>query len=207
MRILGLDYGSKTVGVALSDATCLIAQPLETIERKQENKLRQTYARIEALVVEHDVDKIVLGLPKMMNNTEGPRVQATREFAENLERRTGLPIIFEDERLTTVEANRILEETGVCVSGRKEHIDKKITFETEDGDIELYVLEQTTLFGVNYILVTDDEESEDGSFFVLKEEPDSEGDVVSYAEVEDENELKAVIKIFDELLEDIDLEV
>ena len=118
MRILGLDYGSKTVGVALSDATCLIAQPLETIERKQENKLRQTYARIEALVVEHDVDKIVLGLPKMMNNTEGPRVQATREFAENLERRTGLPIIFEDERLTTVE------ETGVCVSGRKEHIDK-----------------------------------------------------------------------------------
>ena len=70
MRILGLDYGSKTVGVALSDATCLIAQPLETIERKQENKLRQTYARIEALVVEHDVDKIVLGLPKMMNNTE-----------------------------------------------------------------------------------------------------------------------------------------
>ena len=93
-------------------------------ERKQENKLRQTYARIEALVVEHDVDKIVLGLPKMMNNTEGPRVQATREFAENLERRTGLPIIFEDERLTTVEANRILEETGVCVSGRKEHIDK-----------------------------------------------------------------------------------
>ena len=106
MRILGLDYGSKTVGVALSDATCLIAQPLETIERKQENKLRQTYARIEALVVEHDVDKIVLGLPKMMNNTEGPRVQATREFAENLERRTGLPIIFDDE------------------SGRKEHIDK-----------------------------------------------------------------------------------
>ena len=59
---------------------------------------------------------------------------------------------------------------------------EKITFETEDGDIELYVLEQTTLFGVNYILVTDDEESEDGSFFVLKEEPDSEGDVVSYAE-------------------------
>ena len=124
MRILGLDYGSKTAGVALSDATCLIAQPRETIARKQENKPRQTYARIEALVVEHDVDKIVLGLPKMMNNTEGPRVQATREFAENLERRTGLPIIFEDERLTTVEANRILEETDVCVSRRKEHIDK-----------------------------------------------------------------------------------
>jgi len=121
---MGLDFGSKTVGVAVSDPLGLTAQSLEIVRRKSENKLRQTYARIEALVVEHDVDKIVLGLPKMMNNTEGPRVQATREFAENLERRTGLPIIFEDERLTTVEANRILEETGVCVSGRKEHIDK-----------------------------------------------------------------------------------
>lgn len=124
MRILGLDYGSKTVGVALSDATCLIAQPLETIERKQENKLRQTYARIEALIEEYDVDKIVVGLPKMMNNTEGPRVDATKVFASDLERRTGLLVVFEDERLTTVEANRILEATGVCVSGRKEHIDK-----------------------------------------------------------------------------------
>lgn len=124
MRILGLDYGSKTVGVAVSDATCLIAQPLETIERKQENKLRQTYARIEALIEEHEAGKIVVGLPKMMNNTEGSRVKATREFAADLERRTGLPVIFVDERLTTVEANRILEATGVCVSGRKEHIDK-----------------------------------------------------------------------------------
>lgn len=84
---------------------------------------------------------------------------------------------------------------------------EKITFETEDGDLDLYVLEQTKLFGVNYILVTDDEESEDGSFFVLKEESENEGEVVSYVEVEDENELKAVIKIFDELLEDFDLEV
>lgn len=124
MRILGLDYGSKTVGVAVSDATCLIAQPLETIERKQENKLRQTYARIEALIEEHEAGKIVVGLPKMMNNTEGTRVEATRKFAADLERRTGLPVIFVDERLTTVEANRILEATGVCVSGRKEHIDK-----------------------------------------------------------------------------------
>ena len=121
---MGLDYGSKTVGVAVSDPLGLTAQSVETIWRKQENKLRQTLARIEELAAEYQAEKIVLGLPKMMNNTEGPRVQATREFAENLERRTGLPIIFEDERLTTVEANRILEETGVCVSGRKEHIDK-----------------------------------------------------------------------------------
>ncbi|MGN0389863.1 MAG: DUF1292 domain-containing protein [Wujia sp.] len=84
---------------------------------------------------------------------------------------------------------------------------EKITFQTEEEAVELYVLEQTKLFGINYILVTDDMESEEGSFFVLKEEGDSEGDLVSYVEVEDENELKAVIKVFDELLEDIDLEV
>ena len=84
---------------------------------------------------------------------------------------------------------------------------EKITFQTEEEAVELYVLEQTKLFGINYILVTDDMESEEGSFFVLKEEGDREGDLVSYVEVEDENELKAVIKVFDELLEDIDLEV
>lgn len=84
---------------------------------------------------------------------------------------------------------------------------EKITFQTEEEAVELYVLEQTKLFGINYILVTDDMESEEGSFFVLKEEGNSEGDLVSYVEVEDENELKAVIKVFDELLEDIDLEV
>ncbi len=124
MRILGLDYGQKTVGVAISDETEIIAQPFETIERKRETKLRQTYARIEAIIEEYQVGKIVLGLPKMMNNTEGPRVQLTKAFAEDLERRTGMEIILEDERLTTVAANRILEETGVAVSGRKEHIDK-----------------------------------------------------------------------------------
>lgn len=124
MRILGLDYGQKTVGVALSDENAIIAQPLETIERKHENKLRQTYARIEAIIEEYSVGKIVVGLPKMMNNTEGVRVELTKEFAENLERRTGMEIVFEDERLTTVEANRILEDTGVPVSARKEHIDK-----------------------------------------------------------------------------------
>lgn len=124
MRIIGLDYGQKTVGVAISDESMLIAQPLETIERKHETKLRQTYARIETLIEEYQVGRIVLGLPKMMNNTQGPRVEATKEFAEALERRSGLEVVFVDERLTTVEANRILEETGVAVSARKEHIDK-----------------------------------------------------------------------------------
>ena len=119
-----MDYGTKTVGVAISDETKLIAQPLLTIERKQANKLRQTYAAIEKIISEQDVELIVLGLPKNMNNTEGERVEATKEFKEALERRTGLEVVLVDERLTTVEANRILEDTGVALSARKEHIDK-----------------------------------------------------------------------------------
>ncbi|MBE5952759.1 MAG: Holliday junction resolvase RuvX [Lachnospiraceae bacterium] len=124
MRVIGLDYGTKTVGVAISDETKLIAQPLVTIERKQANKLRQTYAAIEKIIVDQQVELIVLGHPKNMNNTEGERVEATKEFKEALERRTGLEVVLVDERLTTVEANRILEDTGVALSARKEHIDK-----------------------------------------------------------------------------------
>ena len=124
LRIIGLDYGTKTVGVALSDETKLIAQPFVTIERKQANKLRQTYAQIEAIIEEQDVELIVLGLPKNMNNTEGERADATYEFKEALERRTGLTVELVDERLTTMQADRILEDTGVAHSARKEHIDK-----------------------------------------------------------------------------------
>ena len=124
MRVIGLDYGTKTVGVAISDEMKLIAQPLVTIERKQANKLRQTYAAIEQIIAEQDVELIVLGYPKNMNNTEGERVEATKEFKEALERRTGIEVVLIDERLTTVEANRILEDTGVALSARKEHIDK-----------------------------------------------------------------------------------
>lgn len=124
MRIIGLDYGTKTVGVAISDEMRLIAQPLVTIERKQANKLRQTYAAIEKIILEQNVELIVLGYPKNMNNTEGERVEDTKEFKSALERRTGLPVVLVDERLTTAQANRILEDTGVAHSARKEHIDK-----------------------------------------------------------------------------------
>ena len=124
MRILGLDYGSKTVGVAVSDALGITAQGLETIQRTQANKLRKTLARIEQLIKEYDVGKIVLGCPKNMNNTEGPRVQATMEFRDMLERRTGLEVILQDERLTTVSAERVLRESGVRRENRKEVIDK-----------------------------------------------------------------------------------
>ncbi len=124
MRILGLDFGSKTVGVAVSDGLLLTAQGVETIERKDENKLRKTCARIEELIAEYEITEIVLGLPKNMNNTEGERVEKTKAFGEMLERRTGLPVHYWDERLTTVAAEQILMESGVRSENRKAVIDK-----------------------------------------------------------------------------------
>ena len=124
MRILGLDFGSKTVGVAVSDGLLLTAQGVETIERKDENKLRKTCAWIEELIREYEITEIVLGLPKNMNNTEGERVEKTKAFGEMLERRTGLPVHYWDERLTTVAAEQILMESGVRRENRKAVIDK-----------------------------------------------------------------------------------
>ncbi len=124
MRILGLDYGSKTVGVAVSDPLGLTAQGLETICRKQENKLRRTLARIEELVSEYQVERIVVGFPKNMNNTIGERADKSLEFKAMLEKRTGLPIEMWDERLTSVAANRTLMEAGVRRENRKEHMDE-----------------------------------------------------------------------------------
>ncbi len=123
-RILGLDYGSKTVGVAVSDLLGITAQPLLTIERKQEDKLRQTLAKIEALAAEYGADRLVLGLPKNMNNTLGERAEKTLAFRDMLERRTGLPVILWDERLTTMAAERVLIEEGVRREHRKETIDQ-----------------------------------------------------------------------------------
>ena len=124
MRLMGLDYGSKTVGVAVSDPLGLTAQGVETVWRKQENKLRQTMARIEELISEYQVERIVLGYPKNMNNTIGERAEKTLAFKEMLERRTGLPIVMWDERLTTAEAERTLMETGVRRENRKQFLDQ-----------------------------------------------------------------------------------
>lgn len=124
MRLMGLDYGSKTVGVAVSDTLGLTAQGVETVWRKQENKLRQTMARIEELISEYQVERIVLGYPKNMNNTVGERAVKSLEFKEKLEKRTGLPVVMWDERLTTAEAERTLMETGVRRENRKQFLDQ-----------------------------------------------------------------------------------
>ena len=123
MRIMGLDYGTKTVGVAISDPLGITAQAVETIERKTENKLRQTLARIETLAKEYEVEKFVLGFPKHMNNDIGERAEKALEFGEMLRRRTGLEVVMWDERLTTVAANRTLIEGGVRRENRKDYVD------------------------------------------------------------------------------------
>ena len=124
MIILGLDYGSKTVGVAITDVLGLTVLPVTTIKRDRESKLRKTLAEIEALVEERRVEKIVLGLPLNMDGTEGERVEHTREFAEKLRLRVTVPIEFADERLTTMEAAEILDENGIPRCEQKKVIDQ-----------------------------------------------------------------------------------
>ena len=124
MRIIGLDFGSKTVGVAVSDELLITAQGIEIVRRKSENKMRQTLARIEELIKEYNVEKIVLGFPKNMNNSEGERCEKTLEFKEMLERRTGLTVELWDERLTTVAADNLMMEAGIRRENRKEYVDQ-----------------------------------------------------------------------------------
>ena len=124
MRILGLDFGSKTVGVAVSDELLITAQGVEIVRRKSPAKLRQTLARIEEIIKEYNVEKIVLGYPKNMNDTEGERVQKTLAFKEALERRTGLEVVLWDERMSTVASERVLMEGNVRREDRKTYIDK-----------------------------------------------------------------------------------
>lgn len=124
MRIMGLDYGSKTVGVAVSDPLFITAQGVEIIRREKENHMRKTLARIEELILQYEVGEIVLGYPKNMNDTIGPRAQLSEELADTLTRRTGLKVTLWDERLTTVEADEIMIEAGIRREDRKKYVDQ-----------------------------------------------------------------------------------
>lgn len=124
MRLMGLDYGNIHVGVALSDELCVTAYPLEVIKRKDTNKLRKTFARIEEIAREYKVDKIIVGLPLNMDDSESELSKSVMEFSDNIKRRTGLPVELWDERLSTFEATDILKEAGVRYQDRKNYIDK-----------------------------------------------------------------------------------
>ena len=124
MRILGLDYGSKTVGVAVSDPLGLTAQGVEIIRREKENHLRKTYSRTEELIEEYSVDLVVIGLPLNMDDSEGERAKLSREFGEGIERRTGLKVEFQDERLSSFEAEEEMASLGIKRSDFKKHVDR-----------------------------------------------------------------------------------
>ena len=124
MRIMGLDVGSKTVGVAISDPLGFTAQGLEIIQIDEE-KEQFGFERLTELVEQYKVDKFVLGLPKNMNNTSGPRVEASKAYGEKIAQLFQIPVEYQDERLTTVAAGRMLiEQADVSRSKRKKVIDK-----------------------------------------------------------------------------------
>ncbi len=120
-RLIGIDGGTTTLGLALSDVSRMIASPLETINR---TKFKTDAARLLSLMAEHKVVGLVLGLPANMDGSEGPRAQATRALARNLNALTGVPILLWDERLTTAEAERMLIAADTSRKRRDEVIDK-----------------------------------------------------------------------------------
>ena len=123
-RLLGLDYGDKTVGVAVSDGLGLTAQGVEIIRRKRVDKLRQTYARLEVLSVEYGACGIVLGLPLLPDGREGERSDGTRAFGEGLIRRIGLPVVYWNESFSTHEAYELMRQTRVPVDKRDDYVDE-----------------------------------------------------------------------------------
>ncbi|MCR5273331.1 MAG: Holliday junction resolvase RuvX [Lachnospiraceae bacterium] len=145
MRIMGLDFGSKTVGVAVSDPLKITAQGVGIIRRKSPGKLRQTLASIVEMVEKYEVERIVLGFPKNMNNTEGERCEKTKEFAELLSKRVEVPIEFWDERLTTVAADKIMMESGIRRENRKEYVDEIAAVLILQGYLDLQANKQAGL--------------------------------------------------------------
>lgn len=128
-RIIGLDFGAKTVGVALSDPMQTIASPYETIVREKEGKLRPTLRRIVEIAKKEEAELIVLGLPLNMDDSRGERAEKTEAFRENLERRLmaerlEVPVVLWDERLSTVSADEVLEESHIHPRERKQYIDR-----------------------------------------------------------------------------------
>lgn len=124
MRIMGLDVGSKTVGVAISDPLGFTAQGVEIV-RIDEEAGEFGFERLEELVKQYKVDKFVVGLPKNMNNTEGPRVEASKAYGDKINELFNIPVDYQDERLTTVQAERMLvEQADVSRGKRKKVIDK-----------------------------------------------------------------------------------
>lgn len=124
MRGMGLDYGDKTIGVAVSDPFMMTAQGLETIIRTSPEEYKKSLSRLAAIISEYGVEWIVLGYPKNMNDTEGPRCVKTKEFQLRLEKRFSIPVLLWDERLSTSAVEQVLISGSVRRDKRKKVIDK-----------------------------------------------------------------------------------
>ena len=120
-RIMGLDVGDKTIGVAISDPLFLTAQGLETIRRES---IKKDIDNLKRIIDKYNVNKIVVGIPKNMNNTIGPQGEKVLKFVDKLKKKINIEIVFQDERLTTVSAERILIEGDISRKKRKKIIDK-----------------------------------------------------------------------------------
>lgn len=120
-RLLGLDLGSKTIGIALSDILCHIATPMETLKRQ---KFTKDAERLLSIISEQNVGGLILGFPLNMDGSEGPRCQSTRAFAQNISEKTDIPIALWDERLSTIAVTRTLLEADASRKRRKEVVDK-----------------------------------------------------------------------------------
>ena len=134
-RLLGLDLGSKTIGLAISDSGFMIASPLETIRRK---KFTSDALALKAIIDERQIGGLVLGLPKNMDGSDGPRVQSTRQFVANLLERFDIPIAFWDERLSTIAVERVLvNEADMSRRKRSAVVDKMAASYILQGALDL----------------------------------------------------------------------
>lgn len=123
MRILGLDYGTKTVGVAISDDLLITARALEIIRRDEASKIRPTLRRIEEIISEYSVTKIILGLPLNMDMSMSEMASCALSFKEKIEKRTGLPVMMWDERLSSIEAEEVMRLNGIAAKDFKKYVD------------------------------------------------------------------------------------
>lgn len=223
LRVLGLDYGDKTVGVAVSDPFGWTAQGVEIIRRNSPVEYKQSLGRISELIAEYNVEKIVLGFPRNMDGSEGPRCEKTLAYKERLEKRfKPMEVILWDERLSTVAADRYMMSAEMDHFERKSVIDKMaavfilqgyldsvrnenekeaeeeydtIVLEDDDGtETEYDITDEAELDGTVYIFVSESGVKE-GECLILKEAEDEDGDIC-YEVVEDETELEKAEKLF-----------
>ena len=193
MRVMGLDVGSKTVGVAISDPLGWTAQGVETIAIN-EAASEFGFNRVVELVKEYEVEKIVIGMPKNMNNTAGPRAEASQKYGRSLEKRLEIPIVFHDERLTTMQAERMLvEEANVSRKKRKEVIDKLAAVIILQNYLDLNIKQKRGNEVLHEVLFTFDSEDFGKSYVLVYPAGIPEGEEVelqafSYVEAEDGTE-------------------